>query len=168
MDKQKQRLCVKGQAEDGSEETLVEWQFVMFPGGDYVGVFPHLFPWAAISIDEDFYEGYDEAQWDLECGVWDSEDGRYIMHRSDFNEWRSQFADIRPYEIASGEVAQYRLELTLNQVAQAFLTLDQYLSTGTSGQPPDLRPAGRGYSLGLKSLVKKYIPTPGSEHDPKA
>lgn len=40
-------LYVKAQAEDGSEETLVEWPFVMFPGWDYVDVFPHLFPWAA-------------------------------------------------------------------------------------------------------------------------
>ncbi len=119
------------------------------------------------SIDEDSYESYDEAQWDAECGVWDSEDGCYIMHTTDFNEWRSRFADIRPYEIASGEVALYRLELTLNKVAQAFLTLDQYLSTGSNGQRRDLRSAGEGYSLGLKSLIKKYMPDVGSNHDTK-
>lgn len=89
------------------------------------------------------------------------------MHTTDFNEWRSRFADIRPYEIASGEVALYRLELTLNKVAQAFLTLDQYLSTGSNGQRRDLRSAGEGYSLGLKSLIKKYMPDVGSNHDTK-
>jgi hypothetical protein len=79
-------LCVKAQAEDGSEETLVEWPFVMFPGWDYVDVFPHLFPWTSISIDKDYYESYDEAQWDVECGIWNSEDGCYIMHTKSLSE----------------------------------------------------------------------------------
>jgi hypothetical protein len=62
-------------------------------------------------------------------------------------------------------VASYRLELKLNEVAQAFLRLDRYLSTGRTGQRRDTRPVGRGYSMGLKSMIKKYIPGHSSERN---
>ena len=43
------------------------------------------------------------------------------MHTKDFDEWRREMMPIRPYEqVSSGQVAHFRLELTLNDVGKAF------------------------------------------------
>ncbi len=147
------RLLV--QDEDGNEETVADWPFVMFPGLLYVEVFPQLFPWASLSIDEDFYEEYDQQEYDSDCGVWDGEDQKYIFHTETFEEWKKGLARIRPYEeAAAGEVARFRLELTLNRVGKAFLTLDRYLSTGKTGTRDITIPGIYGSSL--KFLARKY------------
>jgi len=96
-------LKLRARDSSGKERDVKDWPFVMFPGMPYVGVFPHIFPWANISVDEEFYAEYDEGYYDNECGVWDNEDGRYIMHTEDFNEWRGALMPIRPYEIYSGK-----------------------------------------------------------------
>ena len=139
---------------DGKEEVVEEWPFVMFPGSIYVEVFPNLFPWADISVDEELYEQYDRDAYDEECGIWDSEDGRYIMYTEEYDEWHSGMAQIRPYTVDSGEVALFQLELRLNETGKAYLALEKYLTEGrptkSSGR------IGQDYGLGLKSLVRKY------------
>lgn len=133
--------------DDNLEERVVEdWPLTMFPMAQYVDVFPVLFPWADISIDEDFYEFYDEQEHDLHYGVWDSE-------------WRESLAKVRPYE-CDGEVASYRLGLTLNEIGKAFLVLDPYLRDGSMPLPSAARNRG-----GLKSLAVEYgLAEPG--YDP--
>ena len=64
---------------------------------------------------------------ELECGVWDSEEGGYIMHTKSFSEWFEPGpSGLRPYD-EDGEVAHWRLELTLNDIGRAFLQLNRYL-----------------------------------------
>ena len=86
-------LKLKARSESGEEREVKDWPFVMFPGMPYVGIFPHLFPWANINIDDDFYYSYEEEEFDNECGVWDNEDQRYIMHTQEFDEWRRNHAN---------------------------------------------------------------------------
>ncbi len=117
------------ETESGSEETIAEWPFVILPGVPYEEIIPQLFPWAEISLDDETYDQHDHERWDLECGVWDSEDGCYIMHTQTFEEWsqaRISKGDLRPYD-DDGEVAHWRLELNLNDLGRAFLLLDDHL-----------------------------------------
>jgi hypothetical protein len=114
----------------GRAKTIEEWPFVMFPGVRYEDALRWLFPWAELQVDLDSYEPYDEAKHDETCGVWDSEDGCYIMHEPGFSEWRDGLPKFRPYEIVADEVAMYRFEFSLNKVGRAFLLLDGYLNSG--------------------------------------
>jgi len=100
----------------------------------YVELFQALFPWANIRADEEFYYDYDHELFVEACGMWDSEEKRYIGYSQDFHEWRSQFADVRPFEVTSGEVAKFRLELALNELGRAFLLVDEYASGQFSGE----------------------------------
>lgn len=112
----------------GSETVLEEWTWLL-AGWDYAEVLPRLFPWAKLEIDEYLYEDRDEDAWNEACGIWDSEDGRYIMHTTSLREFRDELgAGLRPYEVGD-EVASWQLELTLNDVGKSFLVLDRYLTT---------------------------------------
>lgn len=113
--------------ETGEETSLVEWPFVLFPGIDYEDLFPQLFPWADFSVDSDFYEEYDRANFHDNCCTYDSEDGVYLPVICTWEEWRERLPEIRPYETASGEVDAYRLILTLNDIGRAFCTLENYM-----------------------------------------
>jgi hypothetical protein len=109
------------------EEVLAEWTWLL-PGWDYADALPRLFPWADLSLDEDTYDSHDEDAWTEACGIWDSEDKCYIMHTKSFEEWRERLpAGLRPYQ-EGGEVAAWRLDLTLNELGRAFLVVDQHLA----------------------------------------
>jgi len=103
------------------------------PGMPYEQLLPELFPWADLEVDQETYDDADRARWDVETGAWDSEDGRYITHSVDFEEWRAGDPEegIRPYE-EDGEIARWRLALRLNELGRAFLVLDEYAGEGES------------------------------------
>lgn len=115
---------------DGEEDVVKDWPFVFFGLRDYADALRELFPWASLSVDEDFYEDYDSGQFDEQSGIWDSEEKRYIGHCADYREWKSGLPTIRPYEVYADEVAMYRLELALNDLGRAFLTLEPFLTEG--------------------------------------
>jgi len=87
------------------------------------------FPWADFSIDQDAYEESEDEAYTEECGHYDKEDGQYYYHESR-EEWNSgrDSGVLRPYEIASGELALWRLEMSLNDVGRSFLLMDKFLS----------------------------------------
>lgn len=139
----------------GQEKVIEDWPFVMFPGQQYAELLPVLFPWADLSVDEDVYDEYDEDAYDEECGIWDSEDGCYIMHTEEYSDWRSSFSSVRPYTVEAGEVALFQLQLTLNEIGSAYLSLERYLTEGIV-PPQSTGRIGQGYNLGLKSLARQY------------
>lgn len=119
------------------QETIVlDYPMIFLGLISYEQAFRKLFPWAEISVDDDFYFQYEEDQYSSEEGVWDNEDQEYMFYGTDFDEWRSNLPKIRPYEELSGEVACYRLILTLNQTGKAFLMLDDYLKSGVVKDEP--------------------------------
>jgi hypothetical protein len=116
--------------DSGDERVLDEFRDFIAPGWDYEDLARHLFPWADLPIDSDHYESFDEARWNEECGAYDSETGEYILHSEDFHDWRERQPAFRPYEVASGEVAQYRLAVELNDLGNSFLIVDRHLISG--------------------------------------
>jgi len=59
------------------------------------------------------------------------EDGERFLTQ-EFEEWRSALVErgIRPYGNIVGEVDQYRIELRLNELGRAFLTVDLFATEG--------------------------------------
>ena len=147
-------LALSIRDDDGKEEIVEDWPFVMFPGQQYPELLPMLFPWANLKVDPEKYEEYDEDAYNDACGTWDSEDGCYIMHTKSYKDWFDGMAQIRPYDVAAGEVALFQLELELNEIGKAYLSLEKYLTTGMFSEPRS-GIIGRGYEFGLKSLVRK-------------
>lgn len=115
------------EASSGEVDTTAEWS-IFAPWQSYESVLPALFPWADLAIDEYTYDEADHDEWTLECGVWDSEDQTY-HYTATFSEWSAHRSTggLRPY-VDNGEVASWRLELSLNDLGLSFVTVDDYLS----------------------------------------
>lgn len=118
---------------DGRERVLQDWShYVFYPGLGYAEALPRFFPWANLSVDEDYYFGHEREQWASECRRYDKEDD-FEYETESFEDWlRAQHRPkLRPYE-DTGEVASWRLEVTLNEIGEAFLKLDEFLSGADS------------------------------------
>lgn len=98
-----------------------------FPYTLYTDVFPRLFPWANFTADDEYYEETDEALWrELHC-YYDKEEDEWIEVGDSFEEFRASLNPMR-YIDNAGEVAEYMLVLSLNELGEAFLKIDQYVS----------------------------------------
>lgn len=112
--------------DDGKEIKKYSYPY-WFPYTPYIDVFPRLFPWAAFTTDNDFYEDNDETLWrDLNCW-YDKEEDDWIVVGESFKEFRANLNPMRSIDHA-GEVAEYMLILTLNDLGKAFLKIDEFVS----------------------------------------
>lgn len=119
------RLVVEDR--NGRGEVVRDWPYQVFPGAEYSELIPRLFPWAKVELHEPTYDNADEDRWQEEEGVWDSEDGIYIIVGDSHEEWLDrQPGGLRPYE-EGDEVAKWRLQLRLGPLGEAFLTLHEFL-----------------------------------------
>lgn len=98
-----------------------------FPFTPYTMVFPRLFPWANFSADEDFYEENDKLSWlEYHC-YYDKDDDEWLVVGDTFEEYRRKLDPMRSIN-HSGEVAEYMLKLSLNELGKSFLNVDSYVS----------------------------------------
>ena len=112
--------------DDGNEEKTYSYPY-WFPFTPYTEVLPKLFPWAHFSIDEEFYEEDDLTLWrNLHC-YYDKEIDDWVVVGKSFKEFRKSLPAIRGVD-HSGEVAEYMLILSLNDLGESFLTVDGYVS----------------------------------------
>ncbi|MFI5826927.1 DUF4365 domain-containing protein [Streptomyces sp. NPDC051578] len=95
--------------EDGNDPVQLASWTVYLGLSSYVEVVPKLFAWANVSLHA---ETYDDAEYD------------------DYPYERDDWGALHPYMNPSGEVDFYRLELTLNDLGQAFLLVDQFAAEG--------------------------------------
>lgn len=98
-----------------------------FPFTPYTMVFPKLFPWADFSADEDFFEDEDEAIWRKYHCHYDGEDDTWLIVGDTFEEFRRKLSPMRCI-IHSGEVAEYMMILSLNELGKSFLMVDEFVS----------------------------------------
>lgn len=110
-----------------------------FPFTPYTDVFPRLFPWADFSADEEFFEENDMTLWrDYHC-YYDKEDDEWLNVGDTFEEFRKKLSPMRSLDHA-GEVAEYMMVLSLNDLGKAFLEVEKFVS---QNQPyTDTRPKG--------------------------
>lgn len=110
---------------DGSIERF-EYPY-WFPYTPYKMVFPRLFPWADFTADENFFEEIDDTIWkELHC-FYDKEDDEWLVVGDTFEEYRRKLSPMRSLT-HSGEVAEYMMELNINDLGRAFLKVDEFVS----------------------------------------
>lgn len=98
---------------DGSEETIKAENY-WYVGYDVKSLIEAVYPWAAVSIDEEFYEdNFDESFYDVYSEA-------YIASH-----------EVYPYETVAGEISLYRLQIKLNSLGEAFLEVMSYLEAET-------------------------------------
>lgn len=129
-------ISVVSTAADGSDEvTLGEW--IIHPGTrPYSEVLPSLVPWADLVLHADTYA---KAERDAGAGtdaIYDA-DG-YPVAEESYDDWvqRSTGDRIRPYVNRAGEVEDWRLEMSLNQLGVGFLAVNEF----AGGSRPFLTP----------------------------
>lgn len=111
-----------GAPADGSEVTTRE-RTGYFGFAEYADVLPLIGPWADLGVDADVYDMHDES---VGPRVRRVRQGIRLVHRPRRAVRRvaraANWPALRPYEIAGGgEIAHWRLELTLNDLGSAFL-----------------------------------------------
>ena len=110
---------------DGENIQKYEYPY-WFPLTSYKDVFPRLFPWANFSADEGFFEEHDESLWrDLHCH-YDEEDGEWFIVGDTFEEFREKLSPMRSVDHHM-EVAEYMMILTLNDLGESFLRVDDFV-----------------------------------------
>ena len=98
-----------------------------FPFTPYTMVFPQLFPWANFSADEDFFEENDKNLWREYHCYYDKEDNDWLVVGDTFEEFRKKLSPMRSIDHA-GEVSEYMMVLTLNELGKSFLKIDNFVS----------------------------------------
>lgn len=108
----------------GSVEKLATWG-VSLGGEAYADVIPSLFPWADVKLHEETYRNSFYPGRDFEYLV-DYEPFPSGEEESDEAEGVQFLPGPRPYANLMGEVDQWRLELTLNELGRAFMVVDDF------------------------------------------
>ncbi|GHV38995.1 hypothetical protein FACS1894187_18450 [Synergistales bacterium] len=98
------RLCLSG--EGGARDAICDWAFQTNSDMPYSFRLPSLFPWAVLSIDEEFYRSKD--------AYIDGVAGNVI----------------RPWTVEAGEIARFVLKFSLNELGNSFLTAERFLRRG--------------------------------------
>jgi hypothetical protein len=105
--------------EDGEKpHHLANWS-VMLGRASYAEVVPQLFAWADVTVHEETYEAAEQDEW---------RSFDVIETHEDWVETRGA-SGLRPYANCAGEVDDWRLELTLGALGEAFLVVDTFAST---------------------------------------
>ncbi|MBQ7576770.1 MAG: DUF4365 domain-containing protein [Synergistaceae bacterium] len=120
------RICIPGP--DGG---VYQWPFETSPDVPQVLSLPGLFPWASMSIDEEFYSAKN-------------------FHDFDTN-------TLAPYVIESGEIARFRFKLELNSLGKSFLAAEPYICRGIFPSSNQNISYGNEYESGLKFQLYKRV-----------
>lgn len=119
--------------EEGNEAVALEW-FFWFTSHDMKWFVETVFPWASARIDQEFYDENDEGVEPERDRLMDADDvdSGFVLRPVGGDE-------VYPYrEIAGGEVFSYRLQLFLNDLGEAYLTVSDFLGDSS---PIPLHPA---------------------------
>lgn len=129
--------------EGGVEKQEFDRSFIGFGLKPYTQVFQELFPWATLKIDSEFYKVYDDEAIEsnnFEAAMITYPDSVgaeldmktleyiYPCNTPTIEIWMRDETNIRPYCVGGGEVAFYQLVLELNEVAKAFLVVDDFIN----------------------------------------
>ena len=149
------RLCVCGA--DGAKESIYDWVFQTDADMPYVFRLPALFPWAYLSVDEEFYRSKGALEPGRGSGI--SAPGDSDTENRARGEEGAKAASIYPWAIEAGEIARFLLRLSLNELGKSFLTAERFLRRGEFPQPT-LAGSAKGeideiYENGLKYKLHK-------------
>jgi hypothetical protein len=108
------------------EKHVETWPLIYSPGMSIEDALEHLVPWANYVVDIEAHRQDSEAQWHAECYItYDKESGIEIFSQ-DFEDWYREPEGLVPVG-GNGEIEHYRLQLTLNQLGESFIAVDEFL-----------------------------------------
>ena len=119
------RLCVTG-----SDGGIYQWPFQTSPDMPHILRLPSLFPWANLSVDEEYYR--------------EKNPGKEPEHGM-----------LLPYTVEAGEIARFRLKLSLNELGRAFLYTEPFICRGIFPEENKIMRFGSEYESGLKFMLFK-------------
>lgn len=112
---------------DSSDDIEPEiWPTVYMPGVSMEDAIAHVVPWANVEMDMDAHAEYMKRVWADECYSWHDKETDTTYYSETFEEWYRAPEGIVPVG-ANGETETYRLILSLNEIGNAFVQLDEYL-----------------------------------------
>ena len=109
------------------EDEEQDWPMTYSPGMSIEEALEFFIPWAGYEMDIESHREASESQWSAECYItYDKEDSQ-TMYSQSFESWYKEPDGIVPYQ-NDGEIASYRLLLSLNDIGKAFIKIDGFLS----------------------------------------
>lgn len=102
------------------------WPTIYMPGVSMEDAIAHVVPWANVEMDMEAHIEYMKTVWENDCYSWHDKETDTIYYTETFEEWYRVPEGIVPVD-ANGETETYRLLLSLNEVGNAFVELDDYL-----------------------------------------
>lgn len=123
----KAKITLKKINNRNEEIPLSEGYYLHFNGLQSLEI---LYPWAKMTIDDDYYYDSDYDDFQNNYGIWDPEDKVYISSNKEFRDYRERLPKFRGIDDASGEIKFYRLDIELNELGKAFLVLNKFLENG--------------------------------------
>jgi len=127
------RLCVRNSS--GAHEAVYDWAFQINTDMPYTLRLPELFPWANLSVDEDFYQAKAPTDVNTSSGP----------------------APIRPWTVEAGEIAKFMLELSLNELGTSFLMVERFLRRGEFPRLSMTKNLDKSYEDGIKYRLFKKL-----------
>jgi hypothetical protein len=116
---------------DGEKQHIYDWPFFINPDRPFAYRFNELFPWAEISVDQEFYSTHADSE--TSYGV--------------------SLCNIRPWTIEAGEVAHFRLEMRLSELGKSFLCADRFICNADYDENKLVGSFGSMYEKGLKYIT---------------
>ena len=116
---------------DGKMEHIYDWPFFINPDLPFAYRFGELFPWASIRVDKDFYSVHaDGEEFDMDS-----------------------LCNIRPWKVEAGEIAHFRLEVSLSELGRSYLCADRFICNADYDQDKLIGSFGSLYENGIKFIV---------------
>lgn len=111
-----------------NQDEIEEYNYpYWFPFALYTDVFKKLFPWAEFTADDEFYEDDDLQKWRVDNCNYDKETDKWECYGVSFSEFRKTLDPIRAIDHI-GEVDEYMLILSLNELGRSFLYVENFIS----------------------------------------
>ena len=106
------------------EDEKQDWPMTYSPGISIEEALEFFIPWADFEMDVEAHREASISQWDAECYMtYDKEEGQAI-HGQSFESWYCEPDGIVPYQ-EDGEIASYRLQLSLNEIGRSFIEISK-------------------------------------------
>lgn len=117
------------------EEEWVSFPMRYMPGIGIEAMLKLLLPWADVSLDEEAHRTGAEEQWENACYWYHDKETGETYYRQSFESWYEKPTEVMVPVSSDGEVESYSLILSLNELGEAFLVADEFLSVPPADEP---------------------------------
>jgi hypothetical protein len=132
VNKSRPRFTFRIGCDSRSDVEPREWPTIWGGGRDLQELLSVIFPWADYEVDEEAYRADQEVIWSAECYGWTDDETGEVYYTEPFSDYYSPPPEGLVPVSNDGEVAHYRIILSLNDFGKSFITVDDCLSEDDS------------------------------------